>query len=201
MAFNWQAKLGVPQGRITVNQESSPAAILPPPKTVQKVSFAQALFAPSTNSDNNDNLPQPLIRGDKVSIHISQSVYEKGMDFYKRNLRARLVLNKGDKPYTTKEVYSKLRKQWKTRGAWSMTSMGRGFYELFFSSEEDMRMAWVMGTINLKPGVLCLFEWKKDFNMHKQRNTHAQVWIRLLELPQEYASGNCWCGGHPTFDR
>jgi hypothetical protein len=43
-----------------------------------------------------------------------------------------------------------------------------------------------MGTVNLKPGVLRLFEWTKDFNMHKHRNTHAQVWIRLLELPQEY---------------
>jgi len=43
-----------------------------------------------------------------------------------------------------------------------------------------------MGTMNLKLGVLRLFEWAKDFNMHTQRNTHAQVWIRLLELPQEY---------------
>jgi len=67
-----------------------------------------------------------------------------------------------------------------------MTPLGRGYYEFFFSSEEGMRMTWAMGTINLKPGVLRLFEWQKDFNMHKQRNTHAQVWIRLLELPQEY---------------
>jgi hypothetical protein len=56
----------------------------------------------------------------------------------------------------------------------------------FFASEDDKRMVWVMGTVNLKPGVLRLFEWTKDFNMHKHRNTHAQVWIRLLELPQEY---------------
>jgi len=108
------------------------------------------------------------------------------MAFCKRNLCGRLVLNKGDKPYTTKDIYSKLHNQWKTKGAWSMTSLGRGYYEFFFSSEEDMRMTWAMGTINLKPGVLRLFEWQKDFNLHKQRNTHAQVWIRLLELPQEY---------------
>ena len=50
-----------------------------------------------------------------------------------------------------------------------------------------------MGTINLKPGVLRLFEWKKDFNMHKQRNTHAQVWIRLLELPREYWMDRILC--------
>lgn len=67
-----------------------------------------------------------------------------------------------------------------------MTPLGRGYYEFFFSSEDDMHMVWAMGTVNLKPGVLRLFEWTKEFNMHKQRNTHAQVWIRLLELPQEY---------------
>lgn len=31
-----------------------------------------------------------------------------------------------------------------------------------------------------------LFEWTKDFNLHTQRQTHTQVWIRLWELPQEY---------------
>ena len=49
-----------------------------------------------------------------------------------------------------------------------------------------MLFVWAKGTIILKPGVLRLFEWKKDFNMHKQKNTHAQVWIPLIELPQEY---------------
>jgi len=43
-----------------------------------------------------------------------------------------------------------------------------------------------VGPVNLKPGVLRLFEWTNDFNMHTQRSTHVQVWIRLLELPQEY---------------
>jgi len=43
-----------------------------------------------------------------------------------------------------------------------------------------------MGTLNLKSGLLRLFEWSTDFNMHNQRNTHAQVWIRLMALPQEY---------------
>jgi len=33
---------------------------------------------------------------------------------------------------------------------------------------------------------LRLFEWIVDFDMHNLRNTHAQVWIRLMALPQEY---------------
>jgi len=32
---------------------------------------------------------------------------------------------------------------------------------------------WAMGTVNLKLGVLRLFEWSMDLDMHNQRNTHA----------------------------
>lgn len=67
-----------------------------------------------------------------------------------------------------------------------MLSLGKGYYEFSFTFVTDLRAVWAMGTINLKPGVLRLFEWTKDFNMHTQRNAHAQVWIRLMELPQEY---------------
>jgi len=67
-----------------------------------------------------------------------------------------------------------------------MLSLGRGFYGFFFASQEDMRTVWAAGTVSLKPGVLRLFEWTKDFNLHTQRQIHTQVWIRLWELPQEY---------------
>jgi len=62
----------------------------------------------------------------------------------------------------------------------------KGFFEFTFASQEDLCKVWAAGTANLKPGVLRLFEWAKDFNIHTHRQTHAQVWIRLWELPQEY---------------
>lgn len=67
-----------------------------------------------------------------------------------------------------------------------MLSLGSGYYEFSFASDNDLRTIWAMGTVNLKPGLLRLFEWTQDFNLHTQRNTHAQVWIRLMALPQEY---------------
>lgn len=67
-----------------------------------------------------------------------------------------------------------------------MLSLGRGYYKFFFTSEIDLRSVWASDTVNLKPGVLRLFEWAKDFNAQTQRNTHANVWIRLMEIPQEY---------------
>jgi hypothetical protein len=112
-------------------------------------------------------------------------MYEKGMAVCKRHLCGRLVLNKSDKPYTTNGI-QKLHKQWKTTWTWNMLSVGRGYYEFSSASETDLRSVWAVGMVNLKPGVLRLFEWTNDFNMHTQRNTHAQVWIRLLEPSQEY---------------
>ena len=181
MPFDWQAELSTP----STSPISAAMVVAPPPKIVQCISFAQAL-ATTPKTSSNDNMPKPLIRGESVSITITQQIYEKGLEICKHNLRGRLVLNKGDKPYTTKDIHLKLQKQWKTTGEWSMRPLGSGYFEFIFSSVIDLHMVWASRTVNLKPGILRLFEWTKDFNMNKERNTHAQVWIRLMELPQEY---------------
>jgi len=67
-----------------------------------------------------------------------------------------------------------------------MLSLGKGFYEFTFVSKTDLCIVSAAGTVNLKPGVLPLFQWTKDFYLHTQRNTHPQVWIQLMALPQEY---------------
>jgi hypothetical protein len=74
------------------------------------ISFSQALAA-SPQLSSHDNLHQPSIRGEAVSIKISSETYEKGIEVCKRNLRGRFVLNKGDKPYTTKDIQLKLQTQ------------------------------------------------------------------------------------------
>ncbi|KEH28046.1 DUF4283 domain protein [Medicago truncatula] len=61
-----------------------------------------------------------------------------------------------------------------------------GYYELCFATYEDLREVWALGMVNLKPSVMRLFEWTKEFNAHTKRHTHTQAWIRLWELPQEY---------------
>jgi len=164
-----------------------PPRVRSPPSSTPKAvtSFAQVLTAALPVS-SNDNLPQPYIRGETLGIKISHEIYEKGMVVCKHHLRGRLVLNKGDKPYMTRDIELKLHKLWKTTGAGSMLSLGRGYYEFSFAYENDLRTVWAMGTVNLKLGLLLLFEWTQDFNLHTQRNTHAQVWIRLMALPQEY---------------
>lgn len=45
----------------------------------------------------------------------------------------------------------------------------------------------------MKSEVLRLFQWTKDFNAYTHCQTHAQVWIRLMELPSEYWQDRTLC--------
>lgn len=49
-----------------------------------------------------------------------------------------------------------------------------------------MRKIWALGVVNLNPGLLRFMKWTNDFNPMNQTQTHTQLWIRLLDLPQEY---------------
>jgi len=107
--FDWQDEMSVP----TPNPSTARVATPHVPVASPFFSFAQALTG-STKAASNDNLPQPSIRGERVNIKITQDFYERGTNFCMSNLRGRLVLKKGDKPYSTKEIESKLQKLWKT---------------------------------------------------------------------------------------
>jgi len=138
---------------LTHTVSSAPIATLVS-AAIAKPTFAQALRGPLPTAEP---LPLPSIHVDSLSISISTTACFRGLDYCKTNLRGRLVLSKGDKPYATKDITAKLHKLWKI-GPWHMASLGRGFYEFFFASQEDMCTVWAVGTINLKPGVLQLFE-------------------------------------------
>lgn len=153
-------------------------------------SFAQALSNSSTgaSSDNNflANLPPKVIMGDSVRVKISQAAYEVGLVSCQCNLHARLTLHKGDSPITTQALKAKLHNLWPNLQNWSLISLGKGFFEFHFSSIEDMKQVWAIGALNLKPGFLRFFCWTKDFAPRAQAQTHAQVWVKLMQLPQEY---------------
>lgn len=64
--------------------------------------------------------------------------------------------------------------------------LGKGFYEFSFSSIEDLRKVWSVGSWNLEPGILRLSSWSPDFNPSLVKQTNTQCWIRIIGLPQEY---------------
>jgi len=67
-----------------------------------------------------------------------------------------------------------------------MKPLGRGYFEFTCASYDDLRTVLIKGTLSMKPGLLRLIVWSKDFSARTQRQTHTHVWIRLQELPQEY---------------
>ena len=66
------------------------------------------------------------------------------------------------------------------------SALWQGVYDFHFDSTEDLKNIWTVGTVNLKPGLLRFSQWTKDFKFLAQKHTHFSLWIRLVELPQEY---------------
>jgi len=162
----------------------SPEKVLPDNRTPLVKSFAEAVSA--TCAIQLDQLPPKVIVGDTVCVKITQPVYEKEQDACQRLLHGRVTMQKSDAPLTSKALKSKLMTLWPNINNWSVAPLGKGCFEFQIYSIEDMRKIWSQGVVNLKPWILRLFRWSKDFNSFHQVQTHAQVWVRLMHLPREY---------------
>jgi hypothetical protein len=75
----------------------------PAPAATLKQSFAQTLRGPQVQF--SEPLPEPSIRGETLPIKITNDAYFRGLEACKINLRGRLVLNKGNKPYSSKDKH------------------------------------------------------------------------------------------------
>jgi len=147
-------------------------------------SFAQAL---SESCDIQlHKLPPKVYIGDTVSVKISQDEYESGLESCRSNLHGRLTLHKGDSPLTTKVLKIKLNDLWPSLKNWSVIPLGKGFFKFKFHSVEYMRKILALGVVNRKPGILRFYCWTKHFTPQHRVQTHAQIWVRLMHLPQEY---------------
>lgn len=149
-------------------------------------SFAQVLADTTSDADFLVHPPPKVIMGDSVRIRISKAAYESGLAACRTHLHGRLTLHKGDSPVTTLALKERLNKQWPKLKNWCLIPLGKGFFEFRFGSIEEMRKIWAIGTVNLNPGLLRFFRWSKDFSPQAQAQTHAQIWVRFMNLPQEY---------------
>jgi len=59
-------------------------------------------------------------------------------------------LNKGDKPYTARDLVTKLGKVWKMVHKWKMVPLGWGYYDFLFEQPEDIGRIWTDGTVSLQ---------------------------------------------------
>lgn len=63
--------------------------------------------------------------------------------------------------------------------------MGKGFFHVFLNTLENQCLVLIVGTMNLKPGIFRVSWWVRDFNPLNQKQTNAQVWCRIYDLPIE----------------
>jgi len=68
---------------------------------------------------------------------LTQAVYESGVEVCQNNLHGRLVMSKGDTPLTSCDLTMKLQHIWKIFGQWRLISLGQGFFEFQFASNDD----------------------------------------------------------------
>lgn len=130
------------------------------------------------------SLPKPIKGGELTCIKISESVYQKGLQLCNTNLIGRLLLKKGSQPLKRCDLKLILQKDWKMVSDWKLVPLSKGYFDIHFSLEEDMRRAWGYGSCPLDSG---LYQWQRDFDpYHPSLQTHAQVWIRMYGLSQEY---------------
>jgi len=89
-----------------------------------KLSFAQAM---SNNAYFTvTNLPQPCMKGDSISIKIPRELYNA-----KISSNGRLILKKGEKPSTAKQLQETLVPLWKINNR-KLVTLDIGFFEFIF---------------------------------------------------------------------
>ncbi|GAU35943.1 hypothetical protein TSUD_394910 [Trifolium subterraneum] len=152
------------------------------PKTPK--TFAQALS--NVCDIPLSQLPQPVIKGDRLAIEIPEVTYQASLEACKHNLHGGILWPKGSSPLSAVALKAKLSKIWKDFSKWGLISLGKGFFEFTFSTLEDVRRVRSIPSWNLNPGLLKFFAWTRDFNPKMQHNTSAQVWVKFFGLSQEY---------------
>ena len=103
------------------------------------------------------------------------------------NLIGRLLLRKGTKPMKTDEFEQSLLSLWQPLGPWRLVPIGKGYFDIHFSTEADRRKVWGGGTCTLTSGLFRISQWQPDFIPSEfMLQTHAQIWIKISGLSQEY---------------
>ncbi|CAK8568689.1 unnamed protein product [Lathyrus sativus] len=105
----------------------------------------------------------PCVKKDHISIAILENEYLFGVEACKHNLHGRILWPKGFSPLTVLQPKAKLNTLW------------------IYVRRVQSNSSW-----NLNPGSLKLFPWSKDFIPNNVNHSSAQVWVRILGLPQEY---------------
>jgi len=79
-----------------------------------------------------------------------------------------VIEQRGQTVFCTRLEYQ-IRQDLEKTAIWKMVPLGKGYYDFHFDLANDLRKIWAAGTINLKPGLLRLSQWTKDFKYCSQK--------------------------------
>ena len=99
--------------------------------------------------------------------------------YCQKNLFGHLLLRKGYVPMKPSELKFVLQLIWQLQNPWKLTPL---YFNIHFSSEEDLKRVWSGGSCSISNGIFCIFQWQPDFNPYNQQLSHAQVWVRFYGL-------------------
>ncbi|PON69641.1 hypothetical protein PanWU01x14_087640 [Parasponia andersonii] len=133
---------------------------------------------PSTSS-----IPQQ--KGAYVSVKVNPTAVEERLNLCKFSLIRRVILSKGDKPWSLLDLKARIDLVWKI-SSWHLISLRKGYFLILLISEEDKTHVWSMSSLNIKPGILKLQPWVPGFVPSEQKTTNVQVCVRFYELSWEF---------------
>ncbi|XP_024161458.1 uncharacterized protein LOC112168770 [Rosa chinensis] len=114
----------------------------PAPKFSKPKTFASVLVNEDESHVPISQLAAPTIRGETVYVKINEEIYQEQLRACRNNLIGRLLLRKGTMPLKTETLKSSLNALWRPSGPWRLVPIGKGYFDLHFHSEADMRKIW-----------------------------------------------------------
>lgn len=117
----------------TIPQQLSPTKVASIPKTFATVVVNNVCDIPI------GQFPQACVKGDRLAITIPEEEYKLRVEACKHHLHGHVVWSKGATPLMVVNLKTKLMTLWPSIGKWGVTYLGKGYFELSFSSLEDVQ--------------------------------------------------------------
>lgn len=83
-------------------------------------------------------------------------------------------------------LHSRIMGLWKPLGRPDMVDLGKDYFLLRFSNQEDLEMVLKKGPWFIGGHFLSIRRWEENFKLSEARVSSVVVWVRLNELPIEY---------------
>ncbi|KAF9590401.1 hypothetical protein IFM89_034194 [Coptis chinensis] len=152
------------------------------PAQRRTVSFADKVRGEQPQHLDVEDLPTLEMKGNMPSIKLPKQAVERGRQYCKYCLIGRLDFHK----IKLEDVKSMATIKWKPQGDWKIIPLGKGFFMIRLTCEQDWRKIWGGGPWNFGKQTLQLTKLSPDFDPDVQTKTNAAVWIKFPMLGQLY---------------